>query len=184
MPSVLRPYVSKKTFFAVEVTDMNMQYFVSPFKLAVAACTSIFSFIIAGVQIYLGEGLAAILFLTIAILFLAVAAINGSVVAFSPSGVQKKLVFFTLSSLSWPDIKEVGVVGTRVFNGHHSERTGTRYIYFSTSSLSEEERFSLALKWPPKKMIYLQYSKARLETIQFLWEKRIDTYNAGDVFFR
>ena len=162
---------------------MKRQYCVSPFKLAVSICTSLFSFLMAGVQIFLREWPAVILFFSVAVIFFAVAAANGSLIVLSPEGIQKKLAFLTLATLDWSDIKEVGVIGTKVFNGNHPSRTGTRYIYLSTAAFTDQERFRLALAWPPRNMIYLQYSKERLETVQLLWEGKIDTYNAGDVFF-
>ena len=163
--------------------NTTYKYCVSPFKFAVAAATCIISLLLTAVQLYLQEWAATALFLIIALLFLAVAVINGSVITISPSGISRSFAFISLSRQSWSDIAEVGVIGTKVFNNKDSKRTGTRYIYFSNACLDDEGRFQLALKWPPKGMMYLQYTKERLESVQLLWEKKVESYNAGDVFF-
>lgn len=160
---------------------MTHSYCIAPFKLAVSGLTSIVSFLMAGVQFYAKDWAGAVLFLIIALLFLAVAVINGSVITVDPSGIRKRFLSFSLGSLSWEEVAEVGVIGTRVFF-RRPNRTGTRYIYFSPEPLDENKRFRLALEWPPRKGFYLQYTEKRLEAVHLLWTKEIETYNAGDTF--
>ena len=53
------------------------------------------------------------------------------------------------------------------------------YIYFSPVVLSEEDRFDLALKWPPRDQIYLLFTKERMDLIRPLWNNDVAVYNTG-----
>ena len=89
-----------------------------------------------------------------------------------------------IKTYSWDQIKEVGVVGTKVFNGTgKNKKPGRRYIYFSPEELDEDSRFQMTLEWPPsREILYCIYTKYHAEYVQLLWQKPIATYNAGDLF--
>lgn len=161
---------------------MKKSYFVSPIKLAVSSVTTLASFCITIVQLILHEPVGAIVFSLIGFLFLAVAFINGSCVTIDPDGIQLHFLSFCRKSVKWEDIQEVGVIGTQIFL-RHPESTGSRYIYFSPEVLNDEKRFRLALEWPPKKIIYFQYTKENLQDVQLLWKKSIANYQAGELYF-
>ncbi len=81
---------------------------------------------------------------------------------------------------SWHEIKEVGVIGTKLFPNTSSNKGGRKYIYFSSEELDENSRFKLALKWPPK-IPYTSHSNAKLEAVALIWKKPISIYNAPDI---
>ena len=87
----------------------------------------------------------------------------------------------TLKELRWDDIKEVGIVGTKVFNGKKNEKCGSLYLYFCKKGMNAEERFDMCLKWPPKECIYLHFENKKFDYIQSKWNKKIVTYNVGNL---
>lgn len=93
--------------------------------------------------------------------------------------VIKKLLGFVLTSIKREEIREVGVVGLRVFG--NKKRTGTRYIYFSRERMDERERFGMCLKWPPGNKIYMTWNRKRYLATQTYWDSRIEEYNAGNL---
>lgn len=158
------------------------QFMVHPFKFAAALLTLACCLPLALYAAWLHHWISFAIFLAIAILFGVIAVNYGAVLTIDESGVQRSFLGIPLRRMSWSEIKEVGVVGLKVFS-RNSKRTGTRYIYFSPRPLDKDARFRLALEWPPRQMLYASYNRMRVEAIQFLWTGPIETYNAGDVFF-
>ena len=60
---------------------------------------------------------------------------------------------------------------------------GTPYLYFSEEPLTEEQRFTLALKWPPRDMIFLRFTPERVAHVQSSSQKYVEHYNTGDLTF-
>jgi hypothetical protein len=108
---------------------------------------------------------------------------NGAVIIVAKDEIRKTFWGITLSRVSWAMVQEVGVVGTKIFKASDTKLQGERYIYLSPKKLDENERFQLALKWPPRNMVYFYYTKERMDQIQLIWDNVVDSYNAGDVFF-
>ena len=108
----------------------------------------------------------------------------GSVLHFSAQGVRKDFLLFPLKAYTWDQVREIGVVGTRVFNGTGSKRKpGRRYIYVSPEEMDEESRFKMTLEWPPQNgILYCIYTRQHMEAIQYLWARPVAKYNAGDIF--
>ena len=50
-------------------------------------------------------------------------------------------------------------------------------------ALTEEQRFALALKWPPKGMIFLRFSPERVAQVQSISQKYVEHYNTGNLTF-
>ena len=117
-----------------------------------------------------------------AVLFIFVAFLYGSTITLDAKGLSRSFFGIPICSVSWSEIAEVGVIGLKVFNNNDTKRTGTRYIYFSPLPLDKDSRFRLALEWPPRDMLYLYYSKERAAAVQSLWNRTIETYNAGNLF--
>lgn len=127
--------------------------------------------------------LALVLFSLFAAVFVVVCVLYGSTLILDEQGLSLRFFGLPLRAMRWSEIAEVGVVGLKVFNNNDARRTGTRYIYFSPRPLDKDARFRLALEWPPRDMLYLCYSKERLQAVQSLQSVAIETFNAGDVFF-
>lgn len=152
-------------------------------KFIIALATAIASAFLAVLMLFLREYIGTILFLLIAVLFAAVSVLYGTTVTLDKAGVSRSFGPFHKKEISWEDIVEVGVVGVKIFNNNDPKHTGSRYIYFSPYQLDEAARFKLAMEWPPRKMLYMAYSKKRIQAVQFLWNRPIKSYNAGDIFF-
>ncbi len=162
---------------------MTNKFRVHTFKYLIAAVTVIVSLGVSALMCYLREWRGVIMFLLVALLFSWIAVMYGAVITISNDKIRMSFWGILMRERTWKEIKEVGVVGTNIFRVENGKYVGNRYIYFSTEGLDEDERFKLAMKWPPRKMIYLFYTKERLDQIQHIWDNEISSYNAGDIFF-
>lgn len=170
--------------FAVrqEVFTTKHQYLIHPLKFGVALCTIVVCILFAVSAALAGNWIPAALFGAVAVVFAFIAVLYGSTLTLDQQGLSRSFFGIPMHRIPWSDIAEVGVVGLKVFNNNDSKRTGTRYIYFSPQPLDKDERFRLALEWPPRNMLYLCYTKDRAVTVQSLWDRTIQTYNAGNIF--
>ena len=172
-----------------------------PTKALVAGLTAVV-LVLAGGQLLFSGRWYGVIFLLLGVVFILITAIYGRVVAVSAGGVRSSLLGMSWKSLDWDQIGEIGVIGTRVFNnadphqgaggGKKTARTalynknpsiGTPYIYFSPYALTDEQRFRLALEWPPRGMIFLRFSPDRIEKVQQLSLREIVRYNVGNLQF-
>ena len=130
---------------------------------------------------YVPAGIVAAL---LAAVFAYIMFLYGAVLHLSAEGVRKEFLMIPIITYSWDQIREVGVAGTKVFNGtEKNKKPGRRYIYFSPEKMDEESRFKMTLEWPPKNgILYCVYSRQHIDAIQYLWAKPIAKYNAGDIF--
>lgn len=160
------------------------KFCVDPFKCTVSAATIVLCIVLISVMVPLRELLAALVLLVIALLFSPIFVLYGSSLVLDEQGVHRRFCGMETACLSWAQIRETGVVGLKVFNNNDPKKTGTRYIYFSREKLSDQERFAMALKWPPKEKLYLRYTKERLDIVQSYWSNTIETYNAGHAFLK
>lgn len=120
--------------------------------------------------------------------FLVVAAIfaflfwqNATTVTVTDDAVSRSFLGFGKKTVPWSDIQELGLIGENVFS-HKKSKTGHKYIYFSPKKMTEKERFDMIVKWPPKKMLYVEYQEKTLEYTMTLWGKELKSYNAEDLF--
>ena len=162
---------------------MERRFCIHIFKFLVALLTTVICLILTVVLLFLNEFIAAVFFGLIAALFTFVGLLYGSHLTINTVGVQRDFGPLFKKNYRWDEISEVGVVGVNIFNNNDPNHTGSRYIYFSPDSLDEDQRFRLALKWPPKDILYMAYSKERLAFVQSLWKLPIETYNAGELIF-
>ena len=159
----------------------EMRTFVNPLKAVCAlaivlffACYSVFYF-------FRALWPEAIVFLVIAVLFLPVVYLNGSMAVVDQDAVSLKFLGYVRMKLPWEEIQEIGVFGDRVFLRSNSKRTGTMHIYFSPWKMSDQERFNLAVKKPPKRVVFTVYSEEKITFIQSIWSAPIALYNVGDL---
>lgn len=162
---------------------MTHKYRVCTFKFITALVTCISAAALAGTSIYLSNWVMGIILAAICLLFAVIAVLNGSTLSIDSCGLTRSFFGVKMSETSWSEIEEIGVVGTKVFNNNDPKHTGTRYIYLSPKKLDEAARFKLAMEWPPFNMLYMLYSKDRLDALQMHFGKKIEAYNAGDIFF-
>ena len=108
--------------------------------------------------------------------FLSIAAI----VRISAEGVERKSLLSGSLIVTWDDLKQVGILGTRAFPRSRMNRGGVKYIYFSRDVLNEEDLFRLILKWPSRDVPYVPYRRRNIDTVSLLWKGDIERYNTGD----
>lgn len=162
---------------------MTKTYIAHPLKCGAALLTAIFSLVMVIVMIDLKSWLGGLLFGLIFAFFTGVAVLYGARIRVDEQGVGRFFLWRRQRFLSWPEIKEVSVIGVNVFNRNNSKRTGSRYLCFWPQVMSEQERFRLALEWPPKEGIYMLYSPERLATVRRYWAGQIDSFNGGDLYW-
>ena len=162
---------------------MTSKFRIHTFKYLIAAGTSAVSLGMAVLMFYLHEWRGVVMFLLVACLFAWIAVLYGAVITIDRDEIRMSFWGIPIRKNTWNEIKEVGVVGTNIFRTEKGKYTGSRYIYFSTEPMDENERFRLAMKWPPGKMIYLLYTRERVDRIQAIWDNEISSYHAGDIFF-
>lgn len=161
---------------------MKKRYPVYVAKMLAGLATFVVAAILGGTYLYIAKYLEAAIFGFIAILFLVIGLNYSCMITIDHTGVRKSLFGKTLCYLSWSEIQEVGVTSTRVF-GDEKKKPGTLFIYFSPVAMTEDDRFAMALNWPPRKQIYLEYDRSRIQFIQQCWANRIETYRTGDLYF-
>ncbi len=160
---------------------MKKNYRIDSLKAAVSCGTLLFSFTIGVCLIIIHRFGSAAIFFLIGLIFLKPMLTFGAKVSVDQTGIRAYIPWKTLRFFSWNEIAEVGVAGTKIIKRKDSKKTGTLYIYISKVALTDEDRFDMMLNWPPKDVIFLTYSKQRLDAIQMLFSNKIKTYNAGDL---
>lgn len=159
---------------------MSIYYRIDPVKSGIALFTCVFSLIMLGTMCYLGEWAGAIAFILIFGVFARMLAIYGGRIKIDELGVHA--IFLNKKrSVLWQELKEVTVIGADPFKPHNSKRTGSRYLCFFPEMLSDQEKFKLALEWPPKDYLYLAYTKERLEVVRRFWQQEVGSYNGGNL---
>ena len=125
-------------------------------------------------------------FLAFVLFFGIIAAFYGMLVIVTPEGVCQRFLFIPVRRLTWDEVKEIGVLGSRPpFKGQaakvskRAKKPGMLYFYLSTKELTEDEKFDLVLKWPPFHLCFFRYSQKRFETMQFFADREMKMYNTG-----
>lgn len=160
---------------------MQEHFYVNPFKCVIATIIFIILFLLAVIMFLIGRPISAIVFLTLGSVYVYVALMYGMKITIDETGISRSVLGITILKFSWEEIEEIGVCGTRVFNKNHKEKSGTLYIYTSCNEMSDEERFDMILKWPPRNKIYLLYSQHHLQIMQMMSGKKTELYNSGDL---
>lgn len=155
------------------------KFFVDPTKFLISLITSILSILIAVCQVIINRPGSAVIFFIIALLFILLSITYGTRISITEAGISSSIFGKVKKSISWDKIEEVNVAGTHLFNLGNKNNPGTIYIIFSEEKLSDDQLFAVLLRWPPKKRIYLKYTKERLDMIQFYWSNKIRSYNIG-----
>lgn len=160
---------------------MKHRYIVNPFK-CIASLVSCIWLLGAGLcMIPIHRYGSAAVFSALALIFALISIQNGAVIQIDSAGIRKSILGFQTKELVWSDIGEIGVTGTKVFNRSHPEKTGGLYIYISETPMTDQERFNMMLKWPPAGKLYLSYQAKRLNALLPYWDRKIESYNVGNL---
>ena len=160
------------------------RFMADPLKFCAALFSCAVLIFLAWKSFSLGYIFPGIIFIALTAVFSYIIFLYGTILHFSAEGVQQEFFLIPIKAYSWNQIREIGVAGTRVFNGSgKNKKPGRRYIYVSPEIMDEESRFKMTLEWPPKNgIMYCIYSRQHIDAIQYLWAKPIAKYNAGDIF--
>ena len=120
-------------------------------------------------------------FLIVAVIFAYLFYQNASTVTITSESVIRSFFGLGKKELPWADIQELGLIGENIFS-HNKKKTGHKYIYFSPNKMTPKGRFDMVVKWPPKKMLYMEYQEKGLEYAMSVWGKELKTYNVEDLF--
>lgn len=148
-----------------------------------ASATSLVSLILGISLITTGRYGSAVFFFIICLLFLPIIRIYGTTITIDEEGINSSFLKKPILQMKWNEIQEIGVAGSKLFNNRGGEKPGTVYIYVSKTLMTEEERFDMMLKFPPKDKIYFEYSKQAIFAVQMRFSSKIQTYNSGDIRF-
>lgn len=163
---------------------IRTDFCIHPERFIICVCTVLASLILGITYLVLKNWPGVLVMLVICGLFLWQGWIYGPWVSITCDGIRKHIFGWTLASVRWDELKEVGVVGTKVFNKLNSDKTGPMYIYFSPKEMTTEERFQLALNFPPKHMLFLLHNQEREDLVQALWNTKLIGYNTGKLNLR
>lgn len=159
---------------------MEKKYIVNPVNCIVSGLTAVILLSMAinclADQIYIAVAILSAL----ACIFAVMCINNGAVIGIHCDYVEKKMLIGKPLVFLKSEIQEIGVVGLRMYRKNEHNH-GTRYIYFSKSKLTEQDRFELCLSWPPKNMIYMEWTNKRMAAVQNFWSDELAEYNAGDI---
>lgn len=122
---------------------------------------------------------SAVVFALISLPFFLIAFRYGSVVKVGKDGVSLSFLGIKRRFISWKNMAEVDVIGSKVLNRNNTKKCGTLYLIFSPEKLDDEKRFDMMLKWPPKDKIYLKFTKDRLMDLQWFYSNPVEKYNIG-----
>lgn len=160
---------------------MKQRFIVNPFK-CIASLLSCIWLLGAGIcMIPIQRYGSAAVFSGFGLIFALISIQNGAVIQIDSTGITRSVLGFRVKKLAWSDIGEIGVTGTKIFNRSHPEKAGGLYLYVSQTAMTEQERFTMALKWPPMDQIYLTYNAKRLNALLAFWDRKIESFNTGDL---
>lgn len=153
---------------------------INPLKFFVALLTAIVSLAIAIAMLYLHHYVPALIFIAISVTFFITSSYSGARIEVNRDSVTRISIFRKRTTFSWSEIKEVGVAGSKIFLKGERNKPGTLYIYFSKKELNDDERFDMMLKWPPKDVLYLEYTDTIAKYILPFWGRPFVEYNTGN----
>lgn len=159
----------------------KVSFIVNP--LLSAACISVVLLcsVVAVILVSLRDYVASVIFAVIAAVYFIVGINYFSFVSFSEHGVLLSFLGIKRRFFTWDEISEAGVAGSKLFNKDNKKKVGTLYLYFSKEKMTENERFNMMLKFPPKNKIYLCYTEKRLKAIRWFFDGKLAYFNIGDL---
>ncbi len=157
------------------------KYTVNTIQCLTGAATAIFFIAAAAYNTVLSRYLVSSIFLLFGIIFLIASVMNGMNLSITECEIQQSLLGRKIRVYKKSEIREIGVVGLKLFG--KSRNCGVKYIYISKEKMTENERFQMCLKWPPRDKMYMTWDATRLSDIQMFWNGKIETYNTGDLMF-
>lgn len=161
---------------------MKHRFMVNPILCTVSGVVCLAFVLMGGIMLFsLQRLVSALIFFAFGVLFLGVAIHFGAILIIDREGITRSVLGIQRKYLPWEKVKEVGVAGTRVVKDPKSKHVGTLYIYFSEEALDKDSRFRYMLSWPHWNHCYLLFSHKRVTAVQMIWDRKIETFNIGDL---
>ncbi|MBR3404348.1 MAG: hypothetical protein IKG91_03550 [Firmicutes bacterium] len=161
---------------------MKHRFMVNPILCTVSGAVCLAFVLMGGIMLFsLQRLVSALIFFAFGVLFLGVAIHFGTILTIDREGITRSVLGIQRKYLPWKKVKEVGVAGTRVVKDPKSKHVGTLYIYFSEETLDKDSRFRYILSWPHWNHCYLLFSHKRVTAVQMIWDRKIETFNVGDL---
>ncbi len=161
---------------------MKHRFMVNPILCTVSGGVSLIFLLMGGIMAFsLKRPVSAVVFCLLGLLFLGVAIHFGAILTIDREGITRTILGIQRKYLPWEKVREVGVAGTRVVKDPKSKHVGTLYIYFSEEAFDKDSRFQYMLKWPHWNHCYLLFSHKRVTAVQMIWDRKIETFNIGDL---
>ncbi len=156
-----------------------MSFIVHPLKMAASIATAAVTLALSIFAFSAGRILAGVLNLAIALIFLGILPVFAARVTVDGKGVSRRFLGRASKAMTWDQVAEAGVAGTKVLKKQDSDRTGELYIYFSPVKMSDQERFEMMLKWPPRDKLFMYYTEKRIRAVETTCPVKLEYYNTG-----
>ena len=135
-----------------------MKCHVNTTKAIVGLLSGLMFLTLGAVALHLRLFVFAAITLVLSCIYLFLALRNGDTLLLSSDGISRLSFGRERAHWNWESIQEYGVIGLRLFGSEKAIENGTKYVYFSETPMDDDQRFQMALKWPPKKCAYALYS--------------------------
>lgn len=160
---------------------IEIKSYLDPIKFLISFITTIIFSILSCVMVYLRYKIAIIIFVILAAIYAYITFYYSGVVYADNTGILLKRVFQKVEEISWADVKELGIIGINVINRNRKNK-GVKYIYISSTVKSSEDRFSMALHWPPRdKTIFVRYRDSVLKYLRQQYKQPVILFNTGNL---
>lgn len=123
-----------------------------------------------------GMWIEAVVFLAFSLIFGLVFRENASVLTIDRQNVTLSFMRKQRRQMSWDDIKELGLINENITSRGKAGK-GHRYIYLSPYEMTDSQRFTMVIHWPPKDILYIEYGEKQLEFIMTLYGNELRTCN-------
>ncbi|MCF0132266.1 MAG: hypothetical protein HUJ72_00215 [Blautia sp.] len=155
-----------------------MKYMVNKSRSVFAGITSAF-FLLSGIYFLFNKYfLQAGVFLIFALIYGCMFYHNAKEVTVTDDAVTLSFLKKPLKQYKWEEVQEIGLIGEKLYS-KAKKNAGHLYFYFSKKNLTIPERLRLVMKWPPKDMIYVEFSEELYSYLCMNWKRGVINFNAG-----
>lgn len=155
------------------------RFLVDPLKCFAGAATFVVLAVVAVVLVVMGEYLSAAIFFAVGVLFIPETLPYAGIVSIDATGVHCARLGRAPLSLAWSDVAEVGAAGSRVFRHGKESSPGRIYFYFSPVEMTDDDRFNMMFRFPPKDKVVLRSSDAARRALRQYWSGPVQEYQTG-----
>lgn len=153
-----------------------MRYVINKTKAFFSCIITVF-FIVFGIfYITHTMWIEAVVFLALSLIFGLVFHENASTLTIKRQTIILSFLGKKRRQMAWTDVKELGLINENITRHRKSDK-GHRYIYLSPYEMTDDQRFTMVMHWPPKDILYVEYGEKQLEFLMTLWDGEMKTCN-------